>query len=59
MSISSMRRSQKPRPSRFAMSLPSKVVEVVGKAVEDVEEGDKVAQVAVPMAAYPKRRSTR
>jgi hypothetical protein len=41
------------------MSLPSKVVEVVGKAVEDVEEADEVAQVAVPMAAYPKRRLTR
>ncbi len=54
-----MRRSQKPRPSKFAMSLPSKVVEVVGKAVEDVEEVDEVVQVAAPMAASPKRRSTR
>ncbi len=59
MSISSVRRSQKPWPSKFAMSLPSKVVEVVGKAVEDVEEADEVAQVSIPMAAYPKRRSTR
>ncbi len=59
MSISSVRRSQKPRPSKFAMSVPSKVVEVVGKDVEDVEEADEVAQVAVPMAAYPKRRSKR
>ncbi len=59
MSISSVHRSQKPRPSKLAMSLPSKVVEVVGKAVEDVEEADEVAQVAVPMAAYPKRRSAR
>jgi hypothetical protein len=41
------------------MSLPSKVVEVVGKAVEAVEEADEVAQVAGSMAAYPKRRSTR
>jgi hypothetical protein len=41
------------------MSLPSKVVEAVGKAVGDVEEVDEVAQVAVPMAAYPKRRSIR
>ncbi len=59
MSISSVRRSQKPRASKFAMSLPSKVMEVIGKAVEDVEEADKVPQVVVPMAAYPKRRSTR
>ncbi len=59
MSISSVRRSQKPRPSEFAMSLPSKIVEVVGKAVEDVEEVDEVVQVAAPMEAYPKRRSTR
>ncbi len=54
-----MRRSQKPRPIKFAMSLPSKVVEVVGKAMEDVEKADEVVQVAAPMAAYPKRRSTR
>ncbi len=59
MSISSVRRSQKPRPNKFAMSQPSKVVEVVGKAVEEVEEADEVAQVAVPMAAYPKRRLTK
>ncbi len=59
MSISSVRRSQKPRPSKFTMTLPSKVVEVVGKAVEDVEDADEVVQVAAPMAAYPKRRSTR
>ncbi len=52
MSISSMHRSQKPRPSRFAMSLPSKVVEVVGRAMEDVEEVDKV--VAALMEEYPK-----
>ncbi len=43
------RRSQKPRPSKFAMSLPSKVVEVVGRAVEDMEEVDKVDQVAALM----------
>jgi hypothetical protein len=50
-------RTQKPRPSKFAMSLPSKVVEVVGRAVEDVEEADEV-EVAL-MEVYPKRRSTR
>ncbi len=59
MSISSVRRSQKPRPIKFAMSLPSKVVEAVGRAVGDVEEADEVAPVAVPMAAYPKEKSTR
>ena len=58
MLISSVRRSQKPRPIKFAMSLPSKVVEVVDKAVGDVEEADEVAQVAVPMAAYPKKKLT-
>ena len=42
MLITSVHRSQKPRPSKFAMSLPSKVVEVVGKAVEDKEEADEV-----------------
>jgi hypothetical protein len=36
------------------MSLPSKVVEVVGK-----EEADDVDQVAALMAVYPMRRSTR
>ncbi len=56
MSISSMRRSQKPRPIKFAMSLPSKVVEVVGRAVEDVEEADEVDQVAALMEVYPKKR---
>jgi hypothetical protein len=56
MSISSVHRSQK--PIRFAMSLPSKVVEVVDKAVGGVEEADEVAQVAVPMAAYPKKKLT-
>jgi hypothetical protein len=59
MSISRLCRSQKHRPSKFAMSLPSKVVEVVGKAVEDVEEADKVDQVATLMEVYPKRRLTR
>ncbi len=59
MSVSSLRRSQKPRPSKFAMSLPSKVVEVVGTAVEDVEEADEVDQVAALMEVYPKRRLTR
>ncbi len=59
MSISSVRRSQKPQPSKFAMSLPSKVVEVVGRAMEDKEEADKVDQVAALMEVYPKKRSTR
>ncbi len=54
-----MRRSQKPRPSKFAMSLPSKVVEVVGRAVEDKEEADKVDQVDAFMEVYPKKRLTR
>jgi hypothetical protein len=55
MSISIVRRSQKPRPSKFAMSLPSKVVEVVGRAMEDVKEADKVDQVAALMEVYLKR----
>ncbi len=59
MSISSIRRSQKPWHSKFAMSLPSKVVEVVGRAVEDVEEVDQVDQVTTLMEVYPKRRLTR
>jgi hypothetical protein len=59
MSISSVRRSQKPRHSKFAMSLPSKVVEVVSRAVEDVKEANKVDQVAALMEVYPKRRLTR
>ncbi len=54
MSISSVHRSQKPRPSKFAMSLPSKIVEVVGRDVEDVEEADKV--VATLIEEYPKKR---
>jgi hypothetical protein len=41
------------------MSLPSKVVEVVGRAVEGKEEVDKVDQVAALMEVYPKKRSTR
>ncbi len=59
MSIISVRRSQKPRPSKFAMSLPSKVVEVVGRAVEDEEEVNEVDQVAALMEVYPKRRLTK
>ncbi len=59
MSISSVRRRQKPRPSKFTMSLPSKVVELVGRAVEDKEEADEVDQVAALMEVYPKKRSTR
>ncbi len=56
MSISSVHRSQKPRPSKFAMSLPSKVVEAVGRAMEDKEEVDEVDQVAALMKEYPKKR---
>ena len=59
MLISSVHTSQKPLPSKFAMSLPSKVVEVVGRAVEDEEEADEVNQVAALMEVYPKKRSTR
>ncbi len=59
MSILIVCRSQKPRPSKFAMSLLSKVVEVVGRAVEDKEEADKVDQVAALMEVYPKKRLTR
>jgi hypothetical protein len=54
MLISSVHISQTPRPSKFAMSLPSKVLEVVGRAVEDVEEADKV--VAALMVEYPKKK---
>jgi hypothetical protein len=56
MLISSELRRQKPRPSKCTMSLPSKVEEVVGRAVGDVAEADKVDQVAPLMEAYPKRR---
>ncbi len=59
MSISSVCRSQKPRPSKLAMSLPFKVVEVVGRAMEDEEEADEVDQVAALMEVYPKKKSTR
>jgi hypothetical protein len=41
------------------MSLPSKVVEVVGRAMEDVDEAEEVDQVAALMEVYPKRRLTR
>ncbi len=57
MLISSVHRSQKPQPSKFAMSLPSKVMDVVGRAMEDVEEADEV--VGALIEEYPKRRSTR
>jgi hypothetical protein len=59
MSISSALRRQKPRPSKSAMSLPSKDIEVADKARGDVGEADKVGLVAALMEAYPKRRSTR
>ncbi len=42
MSITSALRRQKPRPSKSVMSLPSKDVEVVDKAMGDVGEADKV-----------------
>ncbi len=58
MSILSVHRSHKPWPSKFAMSLPSKVVEVVGRVLEDVEEADEVDQVAALMEVYPKKRLT-
>jgi hypothetical protein len=56
MLISSAHRRQKPRPSKFAMSLSSKVVGVVGRAMGDVAEADEVEQVVASMEAYPKRR---
>jgi hypothetical protein len=59
MSISSVHRSQKPRPSKFAMSLPSKVMDLVGRAMEDKEEVNEVDPVAALMEVYPKKRSTR
>jgi hypothetical protein len=34
-------------------------MEVVGRAMEDVEQADEVDQVATSMEVYPKRRSTR
>jgi hypothetical protein len=42
MSITSALRRQKPRPSKLKMSLPSKVMEAVDKAMGDMGEGDKV-----------------
>jgi hypothetical protein len=42
MSITSTLRRQEPQPIKTAMSLPSKVVEVVGKAMGDVGEADEV-----------------
>ncbi len=41
------------------MSLPSKVVKVVGRAVEAEEEADEVDQVAPLMEVDPKKRLTR
>ncbi len=46
MSTTSAHRRQKPRPIKPVMSLLSKAAEVVGKAVEDVGEADKVELVA-------------
>ena len=59
MSISSVRRSQKPRPSKFTMSLPSNVVDVVARGGEYEQEADAVDQVAALMEVYPKKRLTR
>ena len=42
MSTTSAHRRQKPLPIRPAMSLLSKVMEAVGKAMGDVGEADKV-----------------
>jgi hypothetical protein len=41
------------------MTLPSKVVEVVGRVMEDKEEADEVDQVDALMEVYPKKRLTR
>jgi hypothetical protein len=46
MSITSALRRQKPRPSKLKMSLPSKVVVAVDKAIGDMGEADKVDLVA-------------
>jgi hypothetical protein len=65
MLISSTLRRQKPRPSKSAMSLPSKDVEVADKAMGDVGEvvevdlAGKVDLAAALMEAYPKTRLTR
>ena len=58
MSTTSTHRRQKPRPIRPAMSLLSKVVEAVGKAVGDVGEADKVDLMAQG-EVYPKKKLTR
>jgi hypothetical protein len=42
MSITSTLRRQKPWPSKFTMSLPSKDMEAIDKAVGDVGEEDEV-----------------
>jgi hypothetical protein len=42
MSTTSANRRQKPQPIRPAMSLLSKVMEAVGKAVGDMGEADEV-----------------
>ena len=46
MSTTSAHRRQKPRPIKPIMSLPSKVAEVVGKAMGDVGEAEEVDLVA-------------
>jgi hypothetical protein len=47
MSTTSTHRRQKPRPIKPTMSLPSKVVEAVDKAMGDVGEADKVDLAAL------------
>ncbi len=59
MTISNALRRQKPRPSKSAMSLPSKDVVAADKAMGDVGEADEVDLAAALMEAYPKRRLTR
>jgi hypothetical protein len=54
MSITSALRRQKPQPIKPTMSLPSKVVEAVGKAVGDVGEVDEVDLVAARWRQTPR-----
>jgi hypothetical protein len=59
MLISSDHRNLRPRPINLAMALPSTVMGVVNKAVEDVvvaEEGDPMP---VHKHLFPKKRLTR
>ncbi len=58
MLISSAQRSLKPQPTKLAMSLPSKVVGVVDKAVGDVVVADKVDPMPMHKDLFLKKRST-